>query len=350
MRLAFYINTAAQAHHFYPLILEALAREYEVEYWCHYFAIGNAITPEIIDNTIKSIQETTKDTVKCKRIISKGHLKVCFEKFKPDCVIFADTGIEKMLKLQGMKTAQIFHGITEKNPKGRLFYEPMKDEVSDFIFVPGEYAYNQILHNASEKKDKLHIVGYVKFDTLNLDITRDSRYTILYAPTWDEGHSSLAFIGQYIPLLLDVPNTRVIIKLHDLTRSYMPKWEKYFRASPVEYRTENILDLILQSDVVISDSSSCVFEALALGKPVIAFTNPSMHLVPNSLNADWRELTYEVKSFYELKKLLVTNLQIKPRTGELMDKIFYREKGIKDRLLSLKGASKRILDILEKQL
>jgi hypothetical protein len=82
-----------------------------------------------------------------------------------------------------------------------------------------------------------------------------------------------------------------------------------------------------------------MFEALALGKPVIAFTNPDLKPVPNDVGWDWRDLFYEVRSFYEIRELLAWSwpLGLKPQTKALMSRL----------IGPIGGASSRILNIME---
>jgi len=328
MKIAFYVNTATQIPHILPVLKEAVARKHE----CFVF-----VDRIFGDNKIAKIAENIQHY----SIHSLSLYKTLLDKIKPDFTIYADSGVELKTKQAGHKTAQIFHGISQKShTQLRLGYTQIKDECSDLIFFAGKTVKKKFLRYRPEMADKVHAVGYTKFDDIPAKENSIGQ-TILYAPTWDPEHSSITHIGNRICELTncDPMYYTVLVKLHGLLMS--SEWPDYYRNNEHTQFVEdnNILKSIVQCDLMISDYSSCMFEALALGKPVIAFTNPNLKPVPNDVGWDWRELFYETHSFYEIKELIQWDwpLKLKPQTKVLMAKLFG----------PMGGASRRILDIIE---
>lgn len=144
----------------------------------------------------------------------------------------------------------------------------------DLILAYGEYDhafYTTLTHSV--------IIGNPKFDDwfrkkVNYlpDVEKrlkSERKTILYLPT----HSDLSSIRELAaPLTALTDAYNVIVKLH----YYTPREEPHLLAlltHPsliVVYDDTDILPLLHAADVVVSDNSSAIFDAMLAGKPVIA--------------------------------------------------------------------------------
>lgn len=99
---------------------------------------------------------------------------------------------------------------------------------------------------------------------------------VLYAPTFSPSLTSLPFIKENIIKLAKEKDTVVLLKFHPLTKQ---EWIDEYKQLAEE--TENIVWIddhtiskyILASDIMISDTSSAVYEFLLLDKPVITYKN-----------------------------------------------------------------------------
>ena len=96
----------------------------------------------------------------------------------------------------------------------------------------------------------------------------------LYAPTFSPSLTSLPFIKEGLEKLAREKDVLLILKFHPLTRS---EWMEEYRQLAEEYENmlwvedHNITKYQIMADVMISDTSSTVYEFLLLDKPVITY-------------------------------------------------------------------------------
>lgn len=95
---------------------------------------------------------------------------------------------------------------------------------------------------------------------------------VLYAPTFSPKLTSLPYMKQALVDLVEKRNALVLMKFHPLTA---PEWVTEYKA--LAARTPNLVWVddyslakqIFLSDMMVSDTSSAVYESLLLDKPVI---------------------------------------------------------------------------------
>ncbi|MEQ2353082.1 CDP-glycerol glycerophosphotransferase family protein [Pseudoalteromonas piscicida] len=118
--------------------------------------------------------------------------------------------------------------------------------------------------------------GWPKLDPY-FDYTKqeNEKPVILYAPTFSPNLTSLEALHAQIKQLAESGKYKVQLKFHPKTKQ---QWQQMY----IELETisdfeiagnDNLIPLIQQADVVISDTSSAVDESLLIGKPVITFNN-----------------------------------------------------------------------------
>ncbi|MBT8320211.1 MAG: CDP-glycerol glycerophosphotransferase family protein, partial [Eudoraea sp.] len=97
---------------------------------------------------------------------------------------------------------------------------------------------------------------------------------LLYAPTFSPRLTSApALLTEILDLARD-KEYLILIKFHDLMD---PKWIKAYKEAIAGVRNvilkeeKNIVKLLLQADLLISDTSSVIYEFLLLDKPVVSF-------------------------------------------------------------------------------
>lgn len=97
---------------------------------------------------------------------------------------------------------------------------------------------------------------------------------VLYAPTFSPSLTSLPFIKEGLVKLVKEKDVLLILKFHPLTKA---EWMQEYRELAAQHdnmlwiEDHNITQYQIMSDVMISDTSSTVYEFLLLDKPVITY-------------------------------------------------------------------------------
>lgn len=99
---------------------------------------------------------------------------------------------------------------------------------------------------------------------------------VLYAPTFSPSLTSLPFIKEDLKTLAAEEDVLILLKFHPLTRQ---EWVDEYKALTEEVENilwvddHNITKYQLMADLMISDTSSAIYEFLLLDKPVITLGN-----------------------------------------------------------------------------
>ena len=192
--------------------------------------------------------------------------------------------------LRGVKT-QVFHGLAgEKKGHFRI------RNYFDLYLTQGPYFTKWFSKAATKHKDfnvvqtgwsKLDVYGKAlhKYDSDKLALLKKSKAKkiILYAPTFSPSLTSAPHLLTQIEELAKSKEYLIVIKFHDLMAedmidSYKKLSMSFENVLFIEER--NIIKYLLIADLMISDTSSVVYEFLLLDKPVITFKN-------NSLAINW---------------------------------------------------------------
>lgn len=144
----------------------------------------------------------------------------------------------------------ISHGIADKRWRDAC---TVRDY--DYVFVSGEL-WKQKLINQGLEESKIFVVGYTKLDDIfNEKYIKKQSYkkTILFAPT----HKAL-------------PSISICDRMDDKLEKLSEKYNIISSIHPA-IREDNTptMQKLVDADIVISDSGSLVYEALALGKQVV---------------------------------------------------------------------------------
>jgi CDP-ribitol ribitolphosphotransferase len=209
-------------------------------------------------------------------------------RFKSDAIFVP--GNEVPHYLRGVKT-QVFHGLAgEKKSHFRI------RSYFDLYLTQGPYFTKWFTEAAAKHKDfsvvetgwpKLDVYGKElhKYDSVKLTLLKNSKAKkiILYAPTFSPSLTSAPHLLTQIEELAKSKEYLVMIKFHDLMSedmidSYKKLSMSFENVLFIEER--NIIKYLLIADLMISDTSSVVYEFLLLDKPVITFKN-------NSLAINW---------------------------------------------------------------
>ena len=192
-------------------------------------------------------------------------------------------GNEVPYYLRGVKT-QVFHGLAgEKKGHFRI------RSYFDLYLTQGPY-FTKWFSKAALKHKDFSVVetGWPKLDIYGNEVHKydhekqillnnsDSKKIILYAPTFSPSLTSARFLSSQIEALAANKNYLIIIKFHDLMAKdlidqYQEIANKFTNVLYIKER--NIIKYLLIADLMISDTSSVVYEFLLLDKPVITFKN-----------------------------------------------------------------------------
>lgn len=215
--------------------------------------------------------------------------------FKSDALFVP--GIEAPHFLRGVKV-QTFHGFAgEKKGHFRI------RKYFDLYLTQGPFFTKKFKELKNKFKDfevvetgwpKLDIYGKQlhKYDAVakQLKVKYNAEKIILFAPTFSPSLTCAPFLQKELEDLAENKNYLIVIKFHDLmSQDLINKYKKIAqRNSNILFVEErNIIKYLLISDLMISDTSSVVYEFLLLDKPVITYKN-------NSKNFKWdNSLTYD---------------------------------------------------------
>ena len=234
-------------------------------------------------------------------------------------VIFAP-GNEVPFFLRGLKT-QIFHGLAgEKKGHFRI------RDYFDLYLTQGPYFTNKFLELKNKYKNFDVIeTGWPKLDKYfkikdncskyrnELLSKNKSKYIILYAPTFSPKLTSAPHLLNDIKSLAKNKSYTILLKFHPLMDI---AWVKKYKS--LANKNENIIfkndsditNFLIISDLLISDTSSVVYEFILLNKPVITFRNISDNIHWKNL-IEYRNLENEITDcikndiYFKLRKEII---------------------------------------------
>ncbi len=231
-------------------------------------------------------------------------------KFKSD-VIFVP-GNEVPHYLRGLKT-QIFHGLAGEK-KGHFKIRHYFDlYLTQGPFFTRTFNYLKTIHKNFEVIEtgwpKLDIYGENKelYDLEKEKLLKSykAKHILLYAPTFSPRLTSASNLLYPLKFLADNNKDYIIfLKFHPLmSRKWIEAYKKLAENTiNIIFQTqENIIKFLLMADILISDTSSVIYEFLLLNKPAITFNNISKKIYwANSCN------------FNDLENLIKINLKDDP--------------------------------------
>ena len=203
--------------------------------------------------------------------------------FKPDAV-FAPGNIVPYY-LSGVKCS-IFHGYAaEKRDQFHI------RNYFDVYMTQGPYFTNEFLKLQRRHKDfEILETGWTRQDWISqhrndfesekaaLLANHGCKRIVLYAPTFSPRLTSLPTIKEALVNLCKEKNALLLIKLHPLTSQ---EWREEYRLLATQQPNiifeddYSIMKYMLMADVMVSDTSSTIYEMLLLDKPVITLNTVS---------------------------------------------------------------------------
>jgi len=226
--------------------------------------------------------------------------------FKSDAILCP--GNEVPYYLRGLKV-QIFHGLAgEKKGHFRIRH------YFDLYLTQGPY-FTEKFKQLKRKYKNFEVMetGWPKLDIYGKDSEKyksqkeellknfNASEIVLYAPTFSPSLTSAPFLLKEIERLSENKDYLILIKFHDLMapETIMQYKELAGKIDNLIVEEEpNIVKFLLMADIMISDTSSVVYEFLLLNKPVITYRNNSKTILWDNAT-EYRELPEKVISNLE---------------------------------------------------
>jgi hypothetical protein len=219
--------------------------------------------------------------------------------------------------LRGLKV-QIFHGLAgEKKGHFRI------RDYFDLYLTQGSY-FTKRFQELSKKHKNFDVIetGWCKLDTLYTvsDSTKENKQKlltkynvkniILYAPTFSPSLTSGNTLVNTIKQLSENEDILVIIKFHDkMDNDIIEKYKNLNTKNLIISNEKDITPLLQISDLMISDTSSVVYEFVLLNKPVVTLNSTSE-------NINWED----VKNTKEVSNKVLSIIGGNDRYIELREK------------------------------
>ncbi len=250
------------------------------------FSILKPLEDEITKRGFNSIWYVPKDILEQfphKNSSFTSKLKDIKE-YKSDVIFVAGNEVPHFLR--GIKV-QIFHGLAgEKKGHFRI------RDYFDLYLTQGEYFTNRFNTLALKHKNfKVIETGWCKLDNLykitnqttELKKSLIQKYSvkniILYSPTFSPSLTSGNKLLEVIKELFQNKDILIIIKFHDkMDRYIIEKYQNLKSKNLIISEEKDITKLLQISDLMISDTSSVVYEFTLLDKPVITLDSHSENI------------------------------------------------------------------------
>jgi len=252
-------------------------------------------------------------------------------------------------------TFQFYHGVGDKRYKvgvKRNELPPMFDHW-DYWMLPGEKDKQKLLKACKEsgitlRPEQLVETGYLRFDKIinkQYDLTTllgqtgipdNGRKNVLFAPTWKWGGGTLM---SHYKLFCDmIPQQfNLIIRNHINDNRHIQTVKDYCREKKIEDvyfindTIMNITDNIIFADLLISDSSSVVYDFLIMNRPLVFNKIKSVDVMPSEERFDIKRcgVEFDIEKdniLMVLEHSFITD-QFKPAIAEVRQNCFYNLDG-----------------------
>jgi CDP-glycerol glycerophosphotransferase (TagB/SpsB family) len=208
------------------------------------------------------------------------------EDFQSDAIYVCGNDVPYWLR--GVKV-QIFHGLAgEKKGHFRI------RDYFDLYLTQGKY-FTERFEALAKKHKNFEVIetGWCKLDKL-YSVSEETKAKkqellkkygaekmVLYAPTFSPSLTSALVLDKSIKKLGEQENILVIIKFHDKMKSeWIEIYKKLEDKNILIIDADDITESLQMADLMISDSSSVVYEFTLLDKPVVTLNS-------SSENIDW---------------------------------------------------------------
>jgi len=225
------------------------------------------------------------------------------ESFKSDMIFVP--GNDLPWYLRGVKV-QIFHGLAgEKKGHFRI------RDYFDLYLTQGPYFTQRFIELANRYKNfRVKETGWCKLDKLYIqdqevekkkkELLKKSKAKkiILYAPTFSPSLTSAEKLYDKIISLSTKDEYLIVIKFHDkMDREIQKRYKESQSQKLLVLNDDDITNSLKYSDLMISDTSSVVYEFLFLDKPVITLNSYSENILWEDIK-DTKDLEEKIDNIF----------------------------------------------------
>lgn len=232
---------------------------------------------------------------------------------------YLDKPIEKKYKI--LLTSGLYENLPNAEVKIRYNYGMGKDWLHNNYDINFDYilVYGERDGAFSEPFARVLEVGPIKFYNLKKH-RAGKKKKVLYLPTYGE-HSSIEYLYKELEKLQD--KYEVIVKLHHGTTFLEPERVKLFKNFKNMYdHKEPLGDLLANADMVISDSSGAIYDAIAMKVPVAIYNTNTYELYNGKIEAGElillkEKLVHKIDKPSELNSVIEETLNDKDKDKKL---------------------------------
>ena len=196
--------------------------------------------------------------------------------FNADAVMVASNVVPDFFP--GIKV-QLFHGFDALKRPARRGFQRVRG-FFDLYCTHGP-AVTEVFQQLAEKHRHFAVVetGWCKLDPLFRGETEppaapDGRPTVLITSTFTPSLSLAVPLHDAIRELAASGRWRVLVTMHSkMAPETVARYRKLQNENLTFIETDDIVPLLQKADLMVSDTSSVIFEFLLLGKPVVTFRN-----------------------------------------------------------------------------
>ena len=278
--------------------------------------------PEAIEQSLHNKGVTTE-------VIDKEHRLNFYQTNTPDWIIFGHAAEIAGELNSSCKTALILHGLGPKS----TYYNASSTQIQ-YRFVESETRKTRL---QELYPDKTFInVGYTKLDpiindpTISMDLSKlgldNDKPTLLYSPTFYP--STIENFPKNWPQ--DFSDYNILLKPHYLSlikpaykkqRELLKHWASFANVYLAKENEQSLVPFMATADLMISETSSALFEFIALDKPVIichflklrwGYRGILKFRLSKRLSDDYqlfRSMGDNIKHYHQLKLAVESNIQ-----------------------------------------
>lgn len=192
----------------------------------------------------------------------------------------------------------------------------------------GNPRFDDYINNKIDREKELDRLGIIDRDRKN----------VLYAPTWEWGNGTL---HRYVYAFSEMMSQRynLIVRPHHHDRKYIPKIKKWvasrgiqhvYFSNPISLGESDTMNDFLVSDIMISDTSSILYEYLIANKPIIVAKNDfeDLHKMPGDMDIMNYAAIYDgSQDIMKLIEQSFSDQNYKTEYKKLLDNCFYFNDG-----------------------
>ncbi|MBX3570224.1 MAG: CDP-glycerol glycerophosphotransferase family protein [Rhizobiaceae bacterium] len=142
----------------------------------------------------------------------------------------------------------------------------------------------------------------------------------LYLPTWEgfqaeQEYTSIRFAEKFVPSIAELTGSHAVVKFHPWVGKRLAEFNKIERrladtppseriSVEVADRRRPVVELMTQSDFLVTDISSVISDYLALGKPIFVYLPPGNGYRTTNSSLSFDQYCYSFRDSDELRELV----------------------------------------------